>query len=216
MGLPERFCRLRALRAVRALGTFQAMRAPLALASLAACSALLLACEADSPPSVFVGTVGDGDVFAASLWQDNRVIVYTCGVDGSLDTETAWLSAPPVDGDIQHSEGRFSVVATREANMIRGTFTSQTGTGTLDLLAVTDTADAGFFLTTEGTCRTAAVAFRQGGEMLVQGARFCDAEGPFSQVTPVLPPETLGDTLLVRFDDGSGLRELALERVRGI
>ena len=99
---------------------------------------------------------------------------------------------------------------------MRGTFSSQTGTGTLDLLAVTSREDAGFFLFTEGDCRTAAVAFRRGDVMLVQGAHFCDSAGPFSQVTPVLPPELLGDRLLVRFDDGSGPRELALERVGGI
>lgn len=193
------------------------MRSLLTVGFLAALAALLVACGDDAPPaSVFVGSVTGGDVLAASIWEDGRAIVYTCGVGDSLDTDTAWLAGTPSDGSVELSDGMFSVVATREFDAVRGTFSSQTGTGALDLVAVTSPEDAGFFVATEGACRTAAVAFRRGGVMLVQGARFCDAAGPFSQVTPVLPPELLGDRLLVRFDDGGELRELALERVRGI
>ena len=206
------------MRVPTRLSTFHPMLHLRIRASLLLLAALLSACasEPNASQSVFVGSTSDGDVLVASVWEEDRVIVYSCGVGDTLDTDTAWLVTTPVNRSIEATEGSFSVVATREANMVRGTFESQTGTGALDLRAVTSLEDAGFFVTNEGSCRTAAVAFRRDGVMLVQGAHFCDAEGPFSQVTPVLPPELLGNSLLVQFDTGSGLRQLALERVNGI
>ncbi len=74
----------------------------------------------------------------------------------------------------------------------------------------------GFFARIDGDCRTAAIAFDDGGAIAFQGAHFCDFAGPFFQVTPVLPPEMLTDTNRVSFDDGSGPQEVDLTRLEGI
>lgn len=187
------------------------------LVALVALGAPLPGCDDDAEPSaaIFVGTAG-GDVVAASIWEGDQVLVYTCGGDQSLEDTTAWLVGTR-DGDtLEAVAGRFTVVATREGDLVRGTFGHTGGNEALELDAVTSLEDGGFFVATDGDCRTAAIAYRRAGVMIVQGAHFCSADGPFFQVTPVLPNELLSDTLRVQFTDGSGLRELNLERREGI
>ena len=188
-----------------------------ALAVLVVLAAPLPGCGGDADPvaSVFIGTAG-GDVVAASIWDGDQVLVYTCGGDESLEDTTAWLVGTREGDTLDATTGRFTLVATREGDVVRGTFGHDAGTEALDLVAVTSAEDAGFFVATEGDCRTAAVAFRRAGVMTVQGAHFCSVDGPFFQVTPVLPDELLRNTLRVQFTDESGLRELNLERREGI
>lgn len=180
---------------------------------------LLAACGDDtSPPTsgVFVGELRGGEVFAASIWQSDRVLIYTCGRDGTLSDSTSWLIAPPSEGTVESSEGIFSVVATRDGAQVMGSWMNGTVTETLQLDEIDDATRAGFFAHIEGDCRTAAIGFEDGDAIAFQGAHFCDFAGPFFQVTPVLPPEALTDTIRVSFDDGSGAQEVDLTRLEGI
>ena len=180
---------------------------------------LLASCAADTVPSgsgVFVGTLDGGRVFAASVWQPDRVLIYTCGVDATLPQSTAWLLGNTESGNVEAADGPFSVVATREGERVEGSFVGMDGPQDLQLQEIASPEDAGFFALIDGGCRTALVAFREAGNLRFQGAHFCDALGPFFQVTPVLPPEVLGGELRVRFDDGAGEQELVLPRLTGI
>jgi hypothetical protein len=197
---------------------FMSSNRPLAaLAALMALSAPLSGCDGPTEPAaaIFVGSAGS-DVVAASIWDGDQVLVYTCGGDDSLEDATAWLVGERSGDTLEAVAGHFTVVATREGDVVRGTFEHLAGTEPLELAAVTSLEDAGFFVATDGDCRTAAIAYRRAGIMTVQGAHFCSADGPFFQVTPVLPNELLGATLRVQFTDESGLRELNLERREGI
>ncbi len=179
--------------------------------------ALMSGCDSETPTSnVFVGSTASGEVFAASIWNEDSVLVYTCGRDGSLDDATAWLSASPQDMSVEVTDGEFNVVITREDALIRGSLTNASGTEALDLRAIRNIQDAGIFSRLDGDCRTAAIAMRRNGELLIQGAHFCTGAGTIHQVTPVLPPELLGERLVVSFDDGSGVREVTLDRIGGI
>ena len=181
--------------------------------------ALVLGCgdDASTPTTgVFVGELRGGEVFAASIWQSDRVLIYTCGRDGSLSDSTSWLIAPPSEGTVESTEGVFSTVATRDGAQVMGSWTNGTVTETLQLDEIEDVGRAGFFALIDGGCRTAAIAFESGDTIAFQGAHFCDFAGPFFQVTPVLPPEVLSDSIRVSFDDGSGPREVELTRLEGI
>lgn len=180
---------------------------------------LLTSCAADTAPSgsgVFVGTLDEGRVFAASVWQPDRVLIYTCGVDATLPESTAWLIGNTNSGTVEADDGPFSVVATREGERVQGSFVGMDGAQDLELQEIASLEDAGFFALIDGGCRTALIAFKEAGTLRFQGAHFCEALGPFFQVTPVLPPEVLGDELRVRFDDGTGEQELMLPRLTGI
>lgn len=177
------------------------------------------ACGDDTTPpttGVFVGELRGGEVFAASIWQSDRVLIYTCGRDATLSDSTSWLIAPPSEGTVESSEGVFSVVATRDGAEVMGSWMNGTVTETLQLDEIDDGTRAGFFARIEGDCRTAAIAFEDGEAIAFQGAHFCDFGGPFFQVTPVLPPEVLTDTIRVSFDDGTGPQEVELTRLEGI
>lgn len=186
-------------------------------ALLALTTALMLclcACSSeDDPAELFVGPVGSSNVVAATLFQGDEAIVYTCGLDASLDTSTAWTRVPVVNGSVEVAHGTGTLVATREATRVLGTLMVDGTPEALDLAQVSDVTEAGLFQNVEGTCRTAAISFRRGGQAVVQGARFCDGMAPFYQVTPVLPVEFLQDTLRVRYFDGTIDRELDLRRV---
>lgn len=180
---------------------------------------LLVGCAADTTPpgtGVFVGTLDSGRVFAASVWQSDRVLIYTCGTDATLPESTAWLIGNTVSGSVEAEDGPFSAVATRDGERVQGSFVGTGGPHDLELQEIASSEDAGFFALIEGECRTALVAFEDSGTMRFQGAHFCGALGPFFQVTPVLPPEVLGNDLRVRFDDGTGEQEVTLPRLNGI
>lgn len=172
--------------------------------------------ESEPSRGVFVGTLQGGEVVAASLWQADRVLIYACGRDASLDRSTAWLVSSPSDGTVEPAEGSFSAVATREEDQVLGTFESASGSEELMLREVVEPANAGLFARIDGPCRTALIAFSSGGGLRFQGAHFCDPEGPFFQVTPVRPPSSLGDRLEVMFDDGDGPQNVTLDRLEGI
>lgn len=177
------------------------------------------ACGDDSPPptsGVFVGELRGGEVFAASIWQSDRVLIYTCGRDASLADSTSWLIAPPSEGTVESSEGVFEAVATRDGARVMGSWSNGAVMETLQLDEIEEVERAGFFALIDGDCRTAAIAFERGSAIAFQGAHFCDFAGPFFQVTPVLPPDVLGDSIRVSFDDGSGAREVELTRLEGI
>jgi hypothetical protein len=192
-------------------------RFPAGLLALAALLALLAGCGDHPAPvaAIFTGTAG-GDVLAASIWDGDQVVVYTCGGEETLADRTAWVVGTRAGDTLEALTERFTLVATREGEVVRGTFGHGAGTDPLELRAITALEDAGLFVATEGDCRTAVIAFRRNGVMTVQGAHFCSADGPFFQVTPVLPVDTLRNELRVQFTDANGLRELNLERRDGI
>ena len=181
-------------------------------------SVVLLNACGDEPvgSGVFIGTLRGGEVFAASIWQSDRVLVYTCGRDTSLADSTAWLVGPVNDGTVEVDEPPFSVVATRDGASVMGSFSNGAVEETLALDQVEDVESAGFFARVVGPCRSAAVVFKNdAGELAFQGAHFCD-DGRFFQITPVRPPEILGDVIQVRFDDGDGAQDVELARLEGI
>ncbi len=189
-----------------------------ALPLLSLLAVISVSCGGDDPngSGVFVGALSDGEVFAASIWQPgDRALVYTCGRDRTLNSATSWLIGDVVDGTVEVNEPPFSVVVTREGSRVMGTFASDDGAESITLNEVSDSEAAGFFVHVAGECRSAAVVFEDSGELVFQGAHFCD-DGLFFQITPVRPPDVLGDSIRVQFDDGSGIRELDLDRLEAI
>ncbi len=180
---------------------------------------LLGACTASSgvdvegdEAAVYVGTLRGGEVFAASIWDGNEALLYTCGYD-RLNGTTLWLRGTAMDGVMDTTQDAFSVAASQTEAQVTGTLRTPDGEEEL-VLSRAAKEDAGLFLHTEGGCVTAAVAQRRDGELALQGAHFCAPEGPFFQVTPVLPPEVLGDRLVVRIEGQMG--ELELTRVESL
>lgn len=180
-------------------------------------------CRTDVQDSgVFVGMVGTagvagataGDqVLGAAIWQGDEAILYTCGLGDTLSSSTAWTRSGVLAGTFESANAPYDVVASLDEGRVRGTLVVGDEVRDLDLLPVASANDAGLFQRIDGECRTAAIAIRRAGEIVVQGAHFCRDAAPFFQVTPVRPVEFLRDTLRVRFFDGSETREVDLGRI---
>jgi len=179
---------------------------------------LALGCggETTGEEQLFVGSLAGGDVLAATLWSDTGTVFYSCGRDAMLEEGTAWIDAvPDLDGRIEGADGAVTVNVANAHQRVVGDVSFDGEIEAATLLPA-DSAHAGLFSLIDGPCRTAAIVMETDGEVLVQGAHFC-GDGPFFQVTPIRPREllagTLGETLEVRFDDGTGAREVELSRV---
>ncbi|MEM7603809.1 MAG: hypothetical protein AAF411_00525 [Myxococcota bacterium] len=177
-------------------------------------------CGSDSTEAAtaFVGTTADGEVLIASFWGDDGAVFYACGRDATLDTSTAWVRVPREleQRDVLFSAPSLELMATREDDALRAVLTRGDVSEMVQLAPIESDAEAGVFLREEGECRTAVIALPSEGGIRLQGAHFCAPGGPFFQVTPVRPVETLGDSLLVSFDDGGGIQELMLPRFGGL
>lgn len=174
--------------------------------------------EVDDRPTTFVGEALDGEVVVASFWGEDGAILYTCGRGDTLDSSTGWVrvAREPEQQDVLFSTPGFELMATREVDALRGVLTRGDESDMLELAPALSLENVGVFQTVDGECRTAAIALRGAGGLRIQGAHFCAPEGPFFQVTPIRPPELLGETLRVSFDDGSGVREQVLMRFAGL
>lgn len=174
--------------------------------------------EVADGPTAFVGEALDGEVLIASFWGEDGAILYTCGRGETLDSSTGWarVTRGSEQQDVLFSAPGFELMATREVDALRGVLTRGDESEMLELSPAPSLEDGGVFQLVDGPCRTAAIAVRSAEGLRIQGAHFCGAEGPFYQVTPIRPPELLGEALRVSFDDGSGVRELVLTRFAGL
>jgi hypothetical protein len=174
----------------------------------------LVGCGEEAPGSgVFIGELRGGEVLVAAAFSGDSVIFYSCGRDAALSDSTVWLTGPVTDGTAELSEDGFDVIITEEDTTLHGTFDNGTGSSEVLLLReVVEPSVEGIFNLLEEPCRTAAIVFDDGGGVVVQGAHFCDAVGPFQQVTPLAPPVVADEMLSVSFDDGAGPQERLLQR----
>lgn len=193
---------------------------PSALRILCAFAVVLAGCatDVDDAPVSFIGESLDGEVLIASFWREDDAILYTCGRGGTLGSSTGWVrvTREAEQQDVLFSAPGFELMATREVDALRGVLTRGDESDMLELSPAPSLEDGGVFQLVDGPCRTAVIALRSAGGLRLQGAHFCAPEGPFFQVTPILPEALLGETLRVSFDDGDGVQEQTLTRFTGL
>lgn len=162
---------------------------------------LLSACGGDTHP-LFVGSVQAGQVFAAGVWSDGEVLVYTCGREGALPSTTAWMTGDAQEDMVELGRRSIAVTLTRAGDELSGEWGNGTATDALRLQRSAP-EDGALFLRETESCRTAAIALRDAeGQLQLQGAHVCGDGALFSQVTPVRPLTALSDALLVAIDGG--------------
>ncbi len=180
--------------------------------------------DADTPgPAVdrmvFTGPSSDARTLVGVVVAGTRVGFYGCGSGDTLSTHSWWLFGEVgPDGTVALSDDAdFSLEGRIEDDRFQGTYRMPDGGDVLTLnlpLAGPDDRSEMFELL-DGECRMGVIVVDNGQDPpQIQGA-WCDGEGVFLQVTPILPfaPDARGLEVSVELPDGP--REFVVTPVFG-
>jgi hypothetical protein len=135
----------------------------------------------------YVGKVTGTDAVVAAVSDGARVQLYVCGGDTSFDKLTHWFQGPiGADGTFSIQSGDF--IAQGDLTSGKGGVTTDKGDVLSWTLSPAASEMAGLYATMDGSCRTGAVVgdFDGDGVDDLQGV-WCDGEGKYAQVTPLMP-----------------------------
>jgi hypothetical protein len=140
----------------------------------------------DAAPA-YVGKVTGTDAVVAAVSDGARVQLYVCGGDSTFETLTHWFQGPVgADGTFSIQSG--DLTAQGDITSGEGGVTTKDGTVLSWKLAPAAAEMHGLYATMDGSCRTGAVVgdFDGDGVTDLQGV-WCDGEGKYAQVTPLMP-----------------------------
>lgn len=174
---------------------------------------LLAGCSSEEPADEapaegqWLGQMASSDAWVALSAEDGRVAAYVCGGPSTLETHTRWWSGDAA-ADLSLVEDGWTFAATLAAGSIDGTLTDADGHAEdFSLVERPDGGLAGLFTGFDSGCRAGVIVLGDGS---VQGA-WCNSEGLFAQVTPVMPVSL--DGFEVMADTAIGERTFDVELV---
>jgi len=162
------------------------------------------------PPAraIFTGPTSDARTIAGIVIVGNLISFYACGAGETLATHTWWLWGElGPDGAVNLSDdAEFSLEGRVIEGRFRGTYHTPEGGDPLEIdlpLAGPDARSEMYELRDSDCLMGVIVVENQQETPQIQGA-WCDGEGLFLQVTPVLPfaPDERGLEVSVELPDG--------------
>lgn len=151
----------------------------------------LAACGGEAATETWVGRVSDSDVVVAVVRGESSVRAYMCGGPTSFATRSRWFNGSADEsGAFEATADGWTFASELGEEEASGTLTPAIGE-VLSFSAVAVEADgtAGLYGAQSYGCRTGVVVgLESSGEPWLQGT-WCNDQGQFEQVTPVLPIE---------------------------